>query len=163
MIFLVKKARSQNTEVEYIRVDLEKAKRHTFSGIEPDRVTVERTRKLFRYEVPVNRELMIVLTRETTKHREDFRGLNVKLIYTGWVDMKGREVKWPASLGVNTHWDWVMTTNALRLPAGRGSDSTVLYFVRDHGLWYCEENRSVRVMILKEHEFNYIYEKVGDA
>lgn len=161
-MFEVKKAQSNSTNVEYVRIDLSEVENHILNN-EPSEILNKSYEKdiISKYFFPISPKAEIVLKKFETKKGKKFKGFSVTLNHIAWTTKEGESVYWPSGAEYDMSFKFKKSYNANQFLRGNMgySNKPVLYIVFDGG--FNSENMYTNPYYLSEESFEYIYKKVN--
>lgn len=162
-MFIVQKAKSRINEVEYVEINLKEVEEFVLSQDSTDIFgQFDNNLEKHKYHFPISPKAVIQLAKIVTKKTKKLKKIQVSLIYSAcFSETEQKHIDWISSLSLKPDLSFHIYTNCSRLSVTHGEDNEEkLFIVFDGG--FNSNDMKKEPYFLKEHEFNYIYEKVKD-
>lgn len=159
-MFNVERARSNNTPVEYVRVDLEEVVKFILENKSHDIKEYSHEKDLVSCcSFPLSPKAEIIIRKFETKKSKKFKGFSVSLNHVAWISNEGEPITWLSGSQydqqVNFQKSW--NTNQFLKSNINQSNKHILYIVFDGG--FSKDVMYENPYFISEEAFEYIYKR----
>lgn len=155
-MFTVKKARSNNTEVEFVKVDVKAAIEYMLDKESENIIDKDFNKHIINeYVFPISPKAEIALRKFVTRKKKAIQGYNIMLRHLAFVSERdGEPIYWPSGIEFNKDGHMKKGFNYGGFRDGF-SKQTEFYIVFDGG--FNAENMYKNPYFLSRESFDYIY------
>lgn len=163
-MFHIQKGRSRNTEVEFLKIDIDVLFYYLETKVPNEKKLVDGLLKET-FQFPISSKVSFIFERYLTKAKRIVKKYSIGTNHVAFYnDYDEKDVIWRTRWDLNEKKEQVGGTNSRHFSVGKGrkikevKENTLLYIVFDGG--FEAKDMHFHPYFLMEHEFEYVYEVI---